>query len=378
MVERENKSAAKKVLIIMLLVELFAVLAIFLLTVIFKDENSTPSIFGNSFYITDNEKMDVQTDSLVLAKNGRPDGSVVGGVILCENLAEGTGIYRVVGVESTNETFIYNVCLDSEPTNIIKVDAKNVVGECKYAYHTAGRVLIFMKSKTGVIICVLIPVIILAVIELVLGFIKEMKKRELEKKREKVRHEQERHYSTKRRRDRAFTFDDFKNEEQTLKSRYNKKNRDEISEIRKPVRRIKVSDEQTKIVNIDEESRARVRAKAMQIQAAVDSAEENDRAYEAASESSSRGSFDFTQDLSFNRYSDDDLPFDTSEVEETYEYAAAAPAETVEPEVYEAPVPEKTEVEPPKPKAPAMSLNEMMDLMAKSKAKLQKDIEKNK
>ncbi len=378
MVERENKSAAKKVLIIMLIVELFVVLAIFLLTVIFKDENSTPSIFGNSFYITDNEKMDVQTDSLVLTKNGRPDGSVVGGVILCENLAEGAGIYRVVGVESTNETFIYNVCLDSEPTNIIKVDAKNVVGECKYSYHTVGKILIFMKSKTGVIICVLIPVIILAVIELVLGFIKEMKKRELEKKREKVRHEQERHYSTKRRRDRAFTFDDFKNEEQTLKSRHHKKNRDEISEIRKPVRRIKVSDEQTKIVNIDEESRARVRAKAMQIQEAVDSAEDSVRTDEAVVEKSTHESFDFTQDLSFNRYSDADLTEDTSEGERTYEYAAASPETSAPFAGYEAPEPEKTEAEQPKPKAPAMSLNEMMDLMAKSKAKLQKDIENNK
>ena len=193
MVEREQRSAAKTVLVVMLIVELIVVLLIFVTTILFSDTESAPSLLGHSFYISDMEKMDdaVKYDSMVIAKNGRPDGSVVGGVILCKDIPGfDTGIFRVVSVEATTDTFIYNVCMDGDPESIFAIDAKNVIGECKYAVHSLGRMVLFIKSKIGVLVCVIIPVLVLAFIELILGFVKEMKRRDLQKRREHVRQEQ--------------------------------------------------------------------------------------------------------------------------------------------------------------------------------------------
>lgn len=258
---REGKSAAKKAFVIMLVVELIVVLLIFLVTVLFKDGESTPSVFGYSFYISDMEKMDgaVTTDSLVVAKNGRPDSSVVGGVILCENVSGfDTGIFRVAGVESTAETFIYKVCLDSAPEDIFDIDAKNVIGECTYSYHTLGRMLLFVKSKIGVLVCVIIPALILAIIELILGFGKEMRKRELQKKRERVRREQEKDFSTKSHRSSSFSLDDFKNEEQALRNKHLKKNRSGSSRPKsyERTRRIDIREDRTRIIDTENERKS--------------------------------------------------------------------------------------------------------------------------
>lgn len=372
MVEREQRSAAKTVLVVMLIVELIVVLLIFVTTILFSDTESAPSLLGHSFYISDMEKMDdaVKYDSMVIAKNGRPDGSVVGGVILCKDIPGfDTGIFRVVSVEATTDTFIYNVCMDGDPESIFAIDAKNVIGECKYAVHSLGRMVLFIKSKVGVLVCVVIPVLVLAFVELILGFVKEMKKRDLQKRREHVKQEQAKNYSTKRHRDREFSVDDFKNEEIELRRKHLKSNSELVRPDRKNVRSLRPQrDERTRL---------------MDIPAAKNTDEPEDTVFEAPATSSvgiQTGFEDEYKEIKVTR---------NTAAEDNYNYEQPQQAENIEisqGETSPEPLEDAEEVteaaqvksEPArKPLKPSMSLEEMMSLMNDRKEKLKDDIRKN-
>lgn len=390
--EKGQRSAAKTVFVIMLIVELIVVLLIFLTTILFSSKESAPSFMGHTFFVSDNQKMDdaVRTDSLVVAKNGRPDGSVVGGVILCKDIPGfETDIFRVVGAEATTDTFIYRVCLDSSPSDVFDIDAKNVIGECKYYMHTTGRMILFVKSKIGVLICVIIPALLLAFIELILGFMKEMKKRDLQKKRETVKREQQKNYSTKRHRDREFSVDDFKNEEAELRRIHQKNNKEVRSPDRSTVRSFRLArDERTKLMDIPPQKK--------NVNAAYDDEEEYENSvYEAriseASEADSVDSFNSQyKDIKVtnNVESQAEHFVEPSEREEIPEQPSVETVETaVEEPVYEKaeeqsasePVKEEAPTSEParKPLKPSMSLEEMMALMNDNKTKLRKDIEKH-
>ncbi len=221
MSEKYNKSAAKTVLVVMLIIELLIVLTVFALTISFKNADATPSLFGYSFYISDEKDMDsaVETGSLVVTKNCTVDSSHVGCVMLCENVEGfGTSIFRLTGVEATNETLMYNMCFDDAPNSNVTVSADVVIGECKYSYHALGKLITFVTSKIGVAVCVILPALILAIIELILGFIKEMKKRELQKKRQRVRAEQAKEHSTKQRKTHSTNAKEFVEEDKRLKN----------------------------------------------------------------------------------------------------------------------------------------------------------------
>lgn len=226
MSERYNKSTGKTVLIVMLVIEFLIVLTIFLLSMAFKDSESTPSIFGYSFYISDVKEMDsaVEVDSLVVTKNCTVDTSHVGCVMLCDKVpGHETSIFRLLSVEATNDTLIYTMCMDDVPEYTISVSADAVIGECKYSYKTLGKLILFVTSKIGIFVCVVIPALVLAFIELALGFAKEMKRRDLQKKREKVKEEQAKEHSTKQRKTRSTSAEEFADEDNRLKSMHKRK-----------------------------------------------------------------------------------------------------------------------------------------------------------
>lgn len=296
MSEKYNKSAAKTVFIVMLIIELIVVLCVFMLTVAFKDSESKPSLFGYSFYISDVKEMDsaVKKGSLVITKNCTVDTGHIGCVMLCKDV-EGfdTSIFRLMDVEATNETLMYKMCMDDVPNYTLTVSAEAVVGECKYSFYGLGRFISFVTSKIGVVVCVLVPSLILAIIELVLGFVKELKKRELQKKRQKVKEEQAKEHSTKNRRTHATSAKEFAEEDKRLKSMH-KRRKGELPNIyrgasedtangrtlvmekpkRKPEERTKVMErpevnvsemtEDDSVVNVGAESQLRVRQAAEQ------------------------------------------------------------------------------------------------------------------
>lgn len=248
MSEKYKGSAAKTVLIVMLIIELIVVLCVFMLTMAFKDSESKPSLFGYSFYISDVEEMDsaVKEGSLVVAKNGTVDTSHIGCVMLCQDV-EGfdTSIFRLVDVEATNETLLYKMCMDDVPNYTLTVSAEAVVGECRYSYHALGKIISFVTSKVGVVVCVLVPSLILAIIELVLGFVKEMKKRELQKKRRKVKEEQAKEHSTKQRRTHSTSAKEFVEEDKRLKNMHKRKK----GELPSLYRSEKSADERTRVMD---------------------------------------------------------------------------------------------------------------------------------
>ena len=383
MVEREHRSAAKTVLVVMLIVELVIVLLIFVTTILFSDSESAPSFLGHSFYISDMEKMDdaVKYDSMVIAENGRPDGSVVGGVILCKDIPGfDTGIFRVVSVEATTDTFIYNVCMDGDPESIFAIDAKNVIGECKYAVHSLGRMVLFIKSKIGVLVCVIIPVLVLAFIELILGFVKEMKRRDLQKRREHVRQEQAKNYSTKRHRDREFSVDDFKNEEIELRRKHLKSNNELVRPDRKAVRSLRPSrDERTKLMeipavkNIDDAPEDSVFEAPATSSVGIKTGFE-DREYKEIKVA--RNSALEVPEDNYNTY--EEKPQQPENIEIPQSEETAEPVEDVADVTEAAEVIEEAAEEPErKPLKPSMSLEEMMALMNDRKEKLKNDIRKN-
>ncbi len=372
MVDRGQRSAAKTVLVVMLIVELVVVLLIFVTTILFSDAESAPSLLGHSFYISDMDKMDdaVKCDSMVIAKNGRPDGSVVGGVILCKDIPGfDTGIFRVVSVEATTDTFIYNVCMDGDPGNIFAIDAKNVIGEGKYAVYSLGRMVLFIKSKIGVLVCVIIPALVLAFIELILGFVKEMKKRDLQKRREHVRQEQAKNYSTKRHRDKEYSLDDFKNEEIELRRKHLKTNKEPVRPDRKNVRSLRPQREE--------------RTRLMEIPAAKNIDDEpEDTVFEAPATSSSGIQTGFEQseykEIKASRSTAAEDTYNTYEEKPQQPENTDLPkSETVEQQPAEETAQAKTTEPARNPLKPSMSLEEMMALMNDRKEKLKDDIRKN-
>lgn len=387
MVEREHRSAAKTVLVVMLIVELVIVLLIFVTTILFSDSESAPSLLGHSFYISDMEKMDdaVKYDSMVIAENGRPDGSVVGGVILCKDIPGfDTGIFRVVSVEATTDTFIYNVCMDGDPESIFAIDAKNVIGECKYAVHSLGRMVLFIKSKIGVLVCVIIPVLVLAFIELILGFVKEMKRRDLQKRREHVRQEQAKNYSTKRHRDREFSVDDFKNEEIELRRKHLKSNNELVRPDKKAVRSLRPSrDERTKLMeipaakNIDDAPEDSVFEAPATSSVGIKTGFEDSEYKEIKVTRNDNAAPEVSQDT-YKNY--DEEPKQAENIELSQPETAFEPqtVEDVADVTEAAEVIEEVAAEPErKPLKPSMSLEEMMALMNDRKEKLKNDIRKN-
>lgn len=420
MVEKEHRSTAKTVFVVMLIIELIIVLTIFMLTVVFSNADSTPSFMGHSFYISDIDKMDdaVKVGSMVVAKDGRPGGNIVGGVILCENIEGfGTGIFRVVGVEATSDDLIYKVCLDAAPTMVFDINATNVIGECKYSYYTLGKAVLFVKSKVGVAVCVVIPALLLALIELILGFIKEMKKRELQRRRETVKKEQAKRYSTKRRRESSFSVDDFKNEDANLKRKHQKSTRNDDIRPQRAVRSLSKArrDDRTKLMEIPPSGRNTAEDRETGAYSL-----DNDQPYENKAVAREPERAQESREERYDRYSDEiAAPVRESRREEirnvqyaeSYDREYDAPqsdapqmqerepvfssavrtdmedidvrpaqaayashvADEAEPEIKAEP-----EVRKPAPKKPSLSLEEMMKLMQNNKEKLKKDIEKNK
>lgn len=267
MSERYKGSAAKTVLIVMLIIELIVVLCVFMLTMAFKDSESKPSLFGYSFYISDVKEMDsaVKKGSLVVAKNGTVDTSQIGCVMLCDEV-EGfdTSIFRLVDVEATNETLLYKMCMDDVPNYTLTVSAEAVVGECKYSYYGLGRFISFVTSKVGVIVCVLVPSLILAIIELVLGFVKEMKKRDLQKKRQKVREEQAKEHSTKHRRTHSTNAKEFVEEDKRLKNMHKRK-KGELPSLYRSASENKKTDDKTRVMNKPSKKRIEEKTKVIDI-----------------------------------------------------------------------------------------------------------------
>jgi hypothetical protein len=83
----------------------------------------------------------------------------------------GTSVFWLYDITSTddNNGVVYTVYQEKDPAKLYEISSKNVVGVASTYYMTAGKVLTFMSSTFGMIVCAVVPIFLLVVIELIIA-----------------------------------------------------------------------------------------------------------------------------------------------------------------------------------------------------------------
>lgn len=172
---KKKSSAAKKVAIFFIVIMIIEILAIVGVSRVFKNDDVTPSIAGYSVFLMDSTKMGdaVPKNSLVLAENVSPSKDKIGKAVLCENVPNiGTSVFWLQDVVAKGDNVdgvIYKVYQESDSENVYEVKAKDVVGIATTNYVTAGKAIKFVTSYIGMAICIVIPLLLLAIIEIIIA-----------------------------------------------------------------------------------------------------------------------------------------------------------------------------------------------------------------
>lgn len=171
---KQKSSAGKNVLIFFIVFIILEMLIVVGVGRVFKNKDVTPSIAGYSLYIMDGDGMKdrVPEGALVITSNMTPSTDKIGEAVVCENVPNiGTSVFWLYDITSTddNNGVVYTVYQEKDPTKLYKISSKNVVGVASTYYMTAGKVLTFMSSTFGMIVCGVVPVFLLVVIELIIA-----------------------------------------------------------------------------------------------------------------------------------------------------------------------------------------------------------------
>lgn len=171
---KKKSSAAKKVAVFFVVLIIIEILAIFGIVKVFKNDDVTPSFAGYSVYLMDSDAMgkDVPVNSLVLAEEVSPSKDKIGKAVLCENVPKiGTSVFWLADVVSKGDNVngvVYKV-YQGDSEKLINVNSKDVVGVAKKYYSTAGKIIKFVKTRAGMIICVAIPLLLMIFLEIIIA-----------------------------------------------------------------------------------------------------------------------------------------------------------------------------------------------------------------
>ena len=162
---KQKSSAGKNVLIFFIVFIILEMLIVVGVGRVFKNKNVTPSIAGYSLYIMNGDGMGdrVPDGSLVITSNMTPSTDKIGEAVVCENVPDiGTSVFWLYDITSTddNNGVVYTVYQEKDPAKLYEISSKNVVGVASTYYMTAGKVLAFMSSTFGMIVCAVIELII--------------------------------------------------------------------------------------------------------------------------------------------------------------------------------------------------------------------------
>ena len=171
---KQKSSAGKNVLIFFIVFIILEMLIVVGVGRVFKNKNVTPSIAGYSLYIMNGDGMGdrVPDGSLVITSNMTPSTDKIGEAVVCENVPDiGTSVFWLYDITSTddNNGVVYTVYQEKDPAKLYEISSKNVVGVASTYYMTAGKVLTFMSSTFGMIVCAVVPIFLLVVIELIIA-----------------------------------------------------------------------------------------------------------------------------------------------------------------------------------------------------------------
>ncbi len=183
--KRRKSSAAKNVLIFFIVFIVLEMIFVVGLSLLFRNKDSTPGIAGYSFYVMQSDRMGdvVPKGSLVVASDGTPSKDKVNSAILCKDVAGiGTSVFWLDSIETKEgeDGVTYNVFQKKDPDTKYAIKSSNIVGIASTYYKTAGKIISFVSSTIGMILCIAIPVFLLILIELIIAIVKHSSSDEYE------------------------------------------------------------------------------------------------------------------------------------------------------------------------------------------------------
>ena len=180
--KRKRSSAGKSIAIFFIVFIILEGLLIFGLKTIFKNEDAAPSLGGYSFFLMDSDNMSptVPKNTLVIAMNGTPSVDKIKSAVLCKNVGdEGTTVAWLTEIGSKGDTVdgvIYTVYQDNvvgqdsaDNVRYYDVGSSDVVGVATSRYDTAGKIISFVITPFGMVICLAVPLVMLILLELVVA-----------------------------------------------------------------------------------------------------------------------------------------------------------------------------------------------------------------
>ena len=175
--KRRKSSAGKNVLIFFIVFMILELLIVVGLSLLFKNKDSTPGIAGYHFYVMKSDKMGdvVPKGSLVVASNGTPSKDKINSAILCTDVEGiGTSVFWLDSIESKEgqDGVEYTIFQKNDPDTKYKIKSSNIVGIANTYYKTAGKIISFITSTIGMVICIAIPLFLLILIELIIAIVK--------------------------------------------------------------------------------------------------------------------------------------------------------------------------------------------------------------
>ncbi len=176
MAQTRKKNIGKAVLIEFIVLIMIIIAGIILTSLVFKNDDVTPSFMGYSVYLMNEDGMGnaVPKGSLVMVKNYSPSNENLGDAVLCENVkGVGTTVLRLCEIVPNTETVVYKGFYDNNKNVVYEVEAKNMVGKAVSYDPTLGKIISFVTSIKGKMILVVIPLLMMLVVELIIHLIEK-------------------------------------------------------------------------------------------------------------------------------------------------------------------------------------------------------------
>ena len=175
--KRKKSSAGKNVLIFFIVFIILEMIFVVGLSLLFKNKDSTPSFAGYHFYVMETDRMGdvVPKGSLVVASDGTPSKDKINSAILCKEVeGVGTSVFWLDSIETKEgqDGVIYNVFQKTDPDAKYQIKSSNIIGIANTYYSTAGKVISFVTSTLGMVVCIAIPIFLLILIELIIAIVK--------------------------------------------------------------------------------------------------------------------------------------------------------------------------------------------------------------
>ena len=170
---KQRSSAAKGVAVFFIVFIILELLVIVGVSMVFKNENVTPSLAGYSMYIMKDTSMGdaVPKDALVIAADGAPSRDGIKKAVIAEEVpGVGTSVFWLADVSTGSDinTVQYTIFRDKEPDKVYNVKNDQIVGTASSYYLTAGRVIKFITSEFGRIACIAVPLFLFVLLELII------------------------------------------------------------------------------------------------------------------------------------------------------------------------------------------------------------------